>query len=208
MLGRIQDWFEHRGSGKTVVAGWLITRALILLIFALFEQIVVGDVLYYHRKIVAMFDVGLPGTLNEYPTPVAWILTVPYVLGAGTRTGYAIAFVTSMMALDAGFTFLLWRHNGHRHDRSITFWLLFVLLIGPLSYLRFDILPAVLAGAAVLYARRIPWLTGVLTGLGAAIKLWPALLWLAFLAHRPTRRPVTVGFLTAGVGLALVSLVF
>ena len=60
-----------------------------------------------------------------------------------------------------------------------------MLLIGPLSYLRFDILPAVLAGAALLYARRVPWVTGALTGLGAAIKLWPALLWLAFLAHKP-----------------------
>jgi hypothetical protein len=208
MLGRISDWFEQRGGGKTVLAGWLVTRALILLIFALFEQFVIGDVLYYHRKIVAMFDVGLPGTLNEYPTPVAWILTVPYVLGAGTQNGYAIAFVALMMALDAGFTYLLWRHNGRRHDRSISFWLLFVFFIGPLSYVRFDILPAVLAGAAVLYARRVPWVTGVLTGLGAAIKLWPALLWLAFLAHKPTRKAVTVGFVAAGFGLAAISLIF
>ncbi|GAA3620497.1 glycosyltransferase family 87 protein [Microlunatus ginsengisoli] len=208
MLGRIQDWFDRRGNGWTVLGGWILTRILILLIFALFERFVIGDVYYYHRKIVAMFDVGLPQTLNEYPTPVAWILTIPYVLGAGTQTGYAIAFIAGMMALDAAFTFLLWRHNGRTHDRSINFWLLFVLFVGPLSYLRFDILPAVLAGAAVLYARRTPWLTGVLTGLGAAIKLWPALLWLAFLAHRPTRRTVTVAFLASGVGLALVSLVF
>jgi hypothetical protein len=208
MLGRIQDWFERNGSGRTVIAGWVITRALILVIFAFLEAFVIGDVYYYQRKVVAMFDVGLPNTLNEYPTPVAWILTVPYVLGAGTQAGYAIAFVAGMMALDAGFTFLLWRHNGHRHDRSITFWLLFVLLIGPLSYLRFDILPAVLAGAALLYARRVPWVTGALTGLGAAIKLWPALLWLAFLAHKPARKTVTVAFLASGVGLAVLSLIF
>ena len=208
MLGRAQDWFDRRGSGRTVLVGWLVTRALILVIFALFEQFVVGDVLYYHRKIVAMFDVGLPKTLNEYPTPVAWILTIPYVLGAGTQTGYATAFVVTMLALDGGFTLLLWRHNGRRHDRSINFWLLFVLFIGPLSYLRFDILPAVLAGAALLYARRIPWVSGALTGLGAAIKLWPALLWLAFLAHRPTRKTITISFLASGVGLAVISLVF
>ena len=191
-----------------MLAGWIITRALILVIFAFLESYVIGDVYYYQRKIAAMFEVGLPNTLNEYPTPVAWILTIPYVLGAGSQTGYAIAFVAGMMALDAGFTYLLWRHNGRRHDRSITFWLLFVLLIGPLSYLRFDILPAVLAGAAVLYARRVPWVTGALTGLGAAIKLWPALLWLAFLAHKPARKPVTIAFLASGVGLALLSLIF
>ena len=87
-----------------------------------------------------------------------------------------------MLALDAAFTFALYRTA--RPDRTtcaIDFWLLFVLLIGPLSYLRFDVLPAVLAGGALLAARRRPWVTGALTGLGAAIKLWPALLIAAFL---------------------------
>jgi hypothetical protein len=55
-------------------------------------------------------------------------------------------------------------------------------------------------------ARRRPWLTGALTGLGAAVKLWPALLIGAFLAHRPTRRPTAAGFVLVGFGLALVSL--
>ena len=66
------------------------------------------------------------------------------------------------------------------------FWLLFVFLIGALCYLRFDMLPAVLAGGALLAARRRPWVTGALTGLGAAIKLWPALLIPSFLSYRRT----------------------
>ena len=78
--------------------------------------------------------------------------------------------------------------GGRRHDHAIDFWLIFVFLIGPLSYLRFDILPAVLAGGALLAARRRPWITGALTGLGAAIKLWPALLIPAFLSYKPDRR--------------------
>lgn len=209
MLGRVQDWFDRHGSGWTVILGWILTRAVMMLIFATLESFVIGDVSYYDFKIYHLFsDTPLAQTLNEYPTPVVWILSIPYVLGAGTQLGYAIAFIAGMMVLDAAFTFLLWRHNGRRHDISINFWLLFILFIGPLTYLRFDILPAVLAGAALLYARRIPWLTGALTGLGAAIKLWPALLWLAFLAHKPTRRPVSVGFLVTGVGLAVISLVF
>ena len=209
MSGRIQDWFDRRGNGWTVLAGWVLTRAVMALLFVNLESFVIGDVYYYQRKIFGLFhQVGLAQTLNEYPTPVVWILAVPYVLGGGSDTGYAVAFIAGMMALDAAFTFLLWWLGGRRHDISINFWLLFVLFIGPLAYLRFDILPAVLAGAALLYARRVPWLTGALTGLGAAIKLWPALLWLAFLAHKPTRRPVSVGFLVAGVGLALISLVF
>jgi hypothetical protein len=73
--------------------------------------------------------------------------------------------------------------------------------------MRLDLLPAVLAGGALLAARRWPWITGALTGLGAAVKLWPALLFPSFLAHRPDRRAVTGGFLVVGLGLAFLSLI-
>jgi hypothetical protein len=165
-----------------------------------------NDVPYYHRKIQALFDVGLGRTFNEYPTPVTWILWLPYGLTGGSRAGYYVGFVVLMLALDALFTWALWRSSERRHGRALDFWLVFVLLVGPLAYLRFDILPAVLAGAALLMARRRPWVTGALTGLGAAVKLWPALLIGAFLAHRPTRRPTAWGFVLVGFGLALVSL--
>ena len=168
----------------------------------------VGDVFYYHRKINALFAAGLDRTLYEYPTPVVWILWLPYGASFGSRVGYLIAFVVFMLALDALFTYALWRATGRRHDTAIDFWLIFVPLIGPLSYLRFDMLPAVLAGGALLAARRKPWVTGALTGLGAAIKLWPALLIGAFLSYRSDRRPAGVAFVIVGFGLALISLIF
>jgi glycosyl transferase family 87 len=64
----------------------------------------------------------------------------------------------------------------------------------------------VLAGGALLAARRRPWITGALTGLGAAVKLWPALLIPSFLAHKPDRRAAGVAFVVVGFGLAAVSL--
>jgi Glycosyltransferase family 87 len=169
---------------------------------------VVGDVFYYHRKINALFTAGLDRTLYEYPTPVVWILALPYGVAFGSRIGYLIAFIVLMLALDAVFTYALWRSTGRRHDTSIDFWLIFVLLIGPLSYLRFDMLPAVLAGGALLAARHKPWVTGALTGLGAAVKLWPALLIGAFLSYRSDRRPAGLAFVIVGFGLALISLIF
>ena len=42
---------------------WFITRLLMLVILAGFERFVVGDVFYYHRKINALFTVGLDRTL-------------------------------------------------------------------------------------------------------------------------------------------------
>ncbi|WP_375433403.1 glycosyltransferase 87 family protein [uncultured Friedmanniella sp.] len=204
---RLSAWYDQRRSGRTLVLGWLGTRVAMLVILALAERFVVGDVFYYHRKIHALFSVGLPATLNEYPTPVTWLLWLPYGVTGGNRTGYLAAFVVFMLLLDGLFTVALWRSSGRRHTWSCDFWLLFVFLIGPLSYLRFDILPAVLAGGALLAARRRPWVTGALTGLGAAVKLWPALLIGPFLAHRQTRRPVAWSFVAVGFGLAAISLV-
>jgi Glycosyltransferase family 87 len=207
-MSRLVTWYDaHRGP-RMIISGWLITRVLMLGILAGFERFVVGDVFYYHRKINALFAAGLDRTLYEYPTPVVWILALPYGAAFGSRVGYLIAFIVLMLALDAVFTYALWRSTGRRHDTSIDFWLIFVLLIGPLSYLRFDMLPAVLAGGALLAARHKPWVTGALTGLGAAVKLWPALLIGAFLSYRSDRRPAGLAFIIVGFGLALISLIF
>lgn len=207
-MSRLVAWYDaHRGP-RTIVIGWFITRLLMLVILASFERFVVGDVFYYQHKISALFTVGLDRTLFEYPTPVVWILWLPYGASFGNRVGYLVAFVIFMLVLDALFTYALWRATGRRHNTAIDFWLIFVPLIGPLSYLRFDMLPAVLAGGALLAARRKPWVTGALTGLGAAIKLWPALLIGAFLSYRADRRQAGITFVIVGFGLALISLIF
>ncbi len=208
MRTQLTDWYDRRRGGRAVVISWLVTRLLIVLVLISAERFVVGDVFYYHRKIAALFSVGLEHTLNEYPTPVVWILWLPYGATLGSRIGYLVAFIVLMLALDAAFTRALYVSGGRRHDHAIDFWLIFVFLIGPLSYLRFDILPAVLAGGALLAARRRPWITGALTGLGAAIKLWPALLIPSFLSYKPDRRKAGLAFVAVGFGLALVSLIF
>lgn len=207
-MSRLTAWYDAHRGGRTVVIVWLLTRLLMLIILASFESFVVGDVFYYHRKINALFTAGLDRTLYEYPTPVVWILWLPYGASLGSRVGYLVAFVILMLALDALFTYALWRSTGRRHDTTIDFWLIFVPLIGPLCYLRFDMLPAVLAGGALLAARRKPWITGALTGLGAAVKLWPALLIGAFLSYKSDRRPVGIAFVVVGFGVALISLIF
>jgi hypothetical protein len=209
-VNRGLDTYDRDQTGIRVALGWGLTRLLTLAVLGTLEQFVVGDVFYYWRKIEALSDVGLAQTLNEYPTPVTWLLWLPHAVTGGSRDAYLGAFIIFMLALDAVFTWTLWRMHRNQPSpdslRAIDFWLVFVPLIGPLSYLRFDILPAVLAGGALLAARRRPWVTGALTGLGAALKLWPALLIPAFLAHRPDRKVAGWSFLGVGVGLALVSL--
>ena len=104
VLERLRGWWEARRGGRSIILGWLVSRVVMLVILLAAERFIVGDVLYYRRKISTLFDVGLAGTLNEYPTPVTWLLWLPYGLTGGTRTGYLVAFIVAMLALDAAFT--------------------------------------------------------------------------------------------------------
>ena len=206
----VEDPLPRRGGAPAVIGLWVLTRALALVILAAGERLVVGDVLYYWRRISTLAEAGLPGTLREYPTPVVWFLSLPHIAGGGSRAGYLVAFVALMLALDGVLTYLLWCGAGRRHDLAIDFWIAYVFLVGPLCYTRFDMVPAVLAGGALLAARRrtAPGsvLTGALTGLGAAIKLWPALLAGAFAVRRRGRGPMLGAFVGVGFGLAALSL--
>lgn len=77
----------RRWRGPAAIAiSWLVSRALIIVILVLFESFVVGDVYYYHRKIAGLLDAGLGQTLMEYPTPVVWILWLPYALTGVRRS--------------------------------------------------------------------------------------------------------------------------
>lgn len=207
MLARLLAWYGARRGGRTVVVVWVVTRVLTLVLLATAERFITGDVFYYWRKVALLGDVGLPMTLREYPTPVVWFLSIPYGLAGGTRVGYLVGFLGLMLLLDALFAYALWRSAGRRHDPGLDVWLLYVFLLGPLSYVRFDMVPAVLAGGAVLALARRPWLAGAFTGLGAAIKLWPALLIAAFAAPRRGRVAALAGFVAVGFGLAGLSLV-
>jgi hypothetical protein len=202
-----EEALPRRGGAPAVIGLWVLTRALAMVVLATGERLVVGDVFYYWRRISGLAEAGLPGTLREYPTPVVWFLSLPQIAGGGSRTGYLVAFIALMLALDALLTYLLWRGAGRRHDLAVDFWICYVFLVGPLCYTRFDMVPAVLAGGALLAARRRPWLTGALTGLGAAIKLWPALLAGAFAVRRPGRGQLLGAFVGVGFGLAGLSLV-
>ena len=112
-----------------------------------------------------------------------------------------------MLIVDAIFTWSLWRVGGRRRSEAVKFWLWFVPAIGPMAYFRFDLVPAMLAGAAVLAAARRPAWSGALTAIGASLKLWPALMLPSFLLRRLDRRPVLQGFVLTGgaiLGLTLV----
>lgn len=193
---------------RAIALRWVLSRSLMLaiLVFA-HESDSSGDVTYYSHSLHQLFDgAGLHVTLQEYPLPVFLVMLPQFLLGFGNQVAFTILFALSMLAVDAFFTGLLWRADGRRRGDATNLWLWFVPALGPLSYFRFDLVPAALAGGAVLAAIRRPAVAGTLTALGAALKLWPAVMLPTFLIRRADRRQVLVGFLSTGLvlgGLAL-----
>ncbi|QDP95739.1 DUF2029 domain-containing protein [Microlunatus elymi] len=189
----------------SAVLCWLVSRLLVILLATTAtEHRATGDVSYYFASLARLRKVGVGRTMIEYPLPVVWLLQLPYAIGravGGGLTTFRLVFVLAMLCLDAAFSILLWRCTGRRWSAAIVFWLGFAVAIGPLIYFRFDLVPSVLAGAALLAMRRRPGLSGVLVAAAAAIKLWPAVLVGSLLRGAGRRRRMLAGFALAGSGL-------
>lgn len=193
-------------AGLVELAGWwVVTRGVTLLVLATpAEHGIIRDVYYYGRQLDAMFN-GTPvtETLREYPLPAFGVFLAPRWLSELTPWTYASIFVTLMVLLDAAFTYGLWR-TGRGPTPGLRVWLLLVPFLGPLTFTRFDVVSAVLAGAALLaLARRGrsagPATAGVLAAAGTAVKLWPAVLLPALLVRRDRPGRVLAGFTAVGV---------
>lgn len=188
-------------SGWTYATAWLLTRSFAAFVFRYRADFITGDVDYYFRKVSELPDVGMAATMPEYPVPVVWLLQLLRAVSGDDFAFFTWGFVGSMLVLDAGFTWLLWRQGGRFRGLATGVWVVFLACIGPLAYCRFDLAPAVLAGTAALWSMRRPTAAGTLIGLGAALKLWPALLVIPLLARR-TRAKALVGLGLTGFLLA------
>lgn len=192
-------------SGWTYAALWALSRALLAYEWSHFTSYIVGDVSYYLSQITNA--TSWSSSLVEYPTPVAWAMQLLRVLTGANRGAFVWAFAISMLALDAAMARLTWRLSSPRwRVPAVLTWIAFVLLMGPIAYFRFDMAPAVLAGAGAFLYRRRPALAGTLIACGAALKLWPALLVLPLLGTGRRGVRTAVGFGVTGGVLALASL--
>lgn len=166
-----------------------------------------NDISYYGYYLDQL-ERGNPDVMREYPPPAVWILAWIYRIGGGWQT-WTPYFAGFLFLLDAITTVALYRRN---RPWAALFWILFTFFNGAIMWFRFDLLTSVLVAWACLGARRIPRAAGAFIGLGAAIKLWPALLIGPLLAPMPWSRTATPGrsrlrgFVVVGCGLALLSL--
>ncbi|HHU39162.1 MAG TPA: DUF2029 domain-containing protein [Propionibacterium sp.] len=164
-----------------------------------------GDTYYYFltAEELARAGGGIDDALREYPTPAGLLLLLPWELGATDHEKYRAAVIGLTTAADALFTLLLGRRLG---PVGVLAWVALTAALGPLVLLRFDLLPAVVAGAAVLLAmegRRVA--ASVLVGLGTGLKVWPIVLFPLTLRRRQNLAP-TLALAVTGVALVAASL--
>ncbi|HET7053528.1 MAG TPA: glycosyltransferase family 87 protein [Solirubrobacterales bacterium] len=152
------------------VGVWIATRALVVADVSHLQD--VGNYEAWSHYLTA--HGAMPsGRSWQYPPGAAFLMLVPR-LGPGS---YGDSFVALMLLFDLaglGLLALLGRRCGSY--RGVWVWLLGMPLLGTFAVLRFDLVPTVVAIAALVVIHRRPQWFGVLAGLGAAIKVWPVVL--------------------------------
>ncbi|HJE52150.1 MAG TPA: DUF2029 domain-containing protein [Tessaracoccus flavescens] len=196
------DYFSAVG----LIALFFVTRLLIAGSLLLDQVKFVANDLSYYGYHLNRLDNGESGVMTEYPVPAVWILQALYTLGGGWQH-WAWIYVGFFLLLDAAVAISLFRRG---NASGALFWILFTGASGAIVWYRFDLIPAALVAWACLLVGSHPRIAGGLIGLGAAIKLWPALLIGPLLAPHPLRdtagRKRLVGFVVIGLGLAAASL--
>ncbi|MET7638822.1 glycosyltransferase family 87 protein [Streptomyces sp. NPDC005438] len=195
-----------RGTGPraAAVTVWLLTRAVLLL--CVFGALTLSgpDVTSDIRVIYAgwadlLGDGSFPhdDVTWQYPPLAALPVLAPTLLPWSYPTGFFLL----ACATDAGVLALLWRAAARpgASPAGVWVWIAGLPLLGPTAYARYDVMVTALVVGALLLAVRHPRTAGVLCGLGAMTKVWPALL-LVGLARDSRGRRLLVGTLCTAVG--------
>ncbi len=192
-----------RARLAVLLGAHVVTRA-ILAVFAAGDRYpfglgvqVLGDTFLYDRYADAVLAGGRPylDVAIEYPPGVRPAILAPQLAG-GDPGRYRLAFVVVCLLLDAAVLAAVLRlarrtgrgpaagAAGAGHDpvdgsglTGAWVWVLGVALLGPLAFLRLDLLPTAAAVWAVERGTARRWGTaGALLGYGAAAKVFPGLL--------------------------------
>lgn len=193
---------ERSLAGTWAAVAWVASRALMALLWSRKETFIDQDVRYYFWQ---LNHHELANALVEYPTPIALLLEGLRRIAGGSEAAYLFAFVLLMVILDAAATAWLWLGLSRR---AAVYWMAFTFATGALIWFRIDLLPAIAVLAALIWLTRRPAAAGAAIAIGAATKLWPAMLIIPMLGTGPRERRRGLGFLIAGAALGGASLLF
>jgi hypothetical protein len=157
------------------IAVWIVTRAFIVVQIGFWKDAGAEyqDVNTYEGWSNWIASTGLMPQEEtwQYPPGAAYLFLLP-------RLGpldYKPSFVVLMVIVDLlGFWLMTVLARREKRDTGVWIWLLAMPLLFAFPVLRFDLVPTVIAIAALLVLHRRPAWFGALVGLGASIKVWPA----------------------------------
>ncbi|MFE4593648.1 glycosyltransferase family 87 protein [Streptomyces laurentii] len=204
-----------RGPLLALAAVWALTRAGML--FLLWrDRLGIGGVasevyaLYHYWY--GLFALGTfpPGDVTwQYPPGAALVVMAPGVLPWLT---YFQAFVLLTLLADAVVVLALAHADSARLTHGAWYWVLGLPLLLHLPLARYDVMTTALAVLALLALKsRKPSAhraAGVLTGLGAMVKVWPALALIGTPRGRTTREAWAAAVLTALALFATLAMFF
>jgi hypothetical protein len=147
--------------------------------------------------------------LTEYPLAVVGLLEVPWSLasGAGGVTLFEGLFCVGALIGDGWFLSRLTRSAGPaKAALPVRLWLYAMPAMGSLAYARFDLLPGILVGCAVLWLANRPRAAAAALAVATAVKLWPALL-IPTLLLGSARRRAALAVTTAVGGVTVLATV-
>ncbi|MFF2778330.1 glycosyltransferase 87 family protein [Streptomyces sp. NPDC058052] len=210
--------FVTVGSGPVLAlaAVWLLTRVGMLVLLA-GDSLGIGGV-GHEVQLLYRYWYGLfaDGTFPpsdptwQYPPGAGLVIMAPGLLMPWL--GYTQAFVALTLLADAVITLGLAVADRSRITHGAWYWVCALPLLLHLPLARYDVQATALAVLALLlFKGRSPAahrLGGALAGLGALVKVWPALALIGTPRGRTTREAWTAAAVTAGTLLGVLALCF
>lgn len=182
---------------------WAVTRLPVVDLLLGRHSWVRGDLDYFLASLEMTWQHGLAGTLVEYPLPGLLVLALPWLLSSllGWEDGYGSVVLVLSLAADAGWTLLLALRAQRHRVAAVLVWLAAVPAVGATAYARFDLVPGLLIGVAVLLLGTHPTVAAAAGALATGVKLAPGLVLPAIAAPVATRRRVVATVVVLGAVL-------
>lgn len=200
---------ENRDSVAVLWGGFAAVHVLLSLLALFAPGLPMGDVstVYKQWMQTAVDGGGIAGIDTGWVYPIlAWApIAASWLLGAA---GYDVVWLLLVVAVDAAAFALLLHGRSALRLAAARWWLVFLVLLGPIAVGRIDAFTAPPAIAGMLWAATRPGAAAFLLTVATWVKVWPAaILAAAVLVLRGRVRAVLVPVATSAVIVLAVVLV-
>jgi hypothetical protein len=198
---------ENRDSTAVLWSGFALVHVLLSLLALYAPGLPMGDVsiVYKGWMRTAVEGGGLVGFDTGWVYPILALVPISAAWLFG-EAGYDLTWLVGVIAVDAAAFALLLHRGVPARLAAARWWLLFLVLLGPIAVGRIDAFTVPLAIAGLLWASSRPVVAALALTVATWIKVWPAaLLGAAVLVLRGRWRLVAVG---AGLSVAIIAGVY